>query len=133
MFTECAEYASVLVGKMLLNGVGYIHTFTTESELSTHFLIHTDIELCYMDMLYDGLVKSNGIVHLFLCRTIYIIVSLHSDTVDRNTSIFHLLYHIEDAFALHGVAFVVIVVEEQCLRIGLTCKLESLCDKLIAT
>ena len=59
-------------------------------------------------------------------------MALHTNTVDGYTCILHLLHHIIDTLALAFVYAAVIIVEQQSIRICLTCKLESLGDKLVA-
>ena len=131
MLAEYVEDTCILVGKVLLHRVADIHATLTEAELSTHLRIDTDIQLSDVDMLDNLLVKVEGIVHFLLGRTVDVIVSLHTDTVDGYSSLLHGFHHVEDALALHRIALVIVVVEKQCLRVSLVGKLESLGDELI--
>ena len=59
-------------------------------------------------------------------------MSLHADAVNGHSGILHLLHHVVDAVALAGVALVVVVVEQQGVRVGLMGVLECLGNELIA-
>ena len=133
MLAEYVKYTGILISKILFYRVTDINIALTETKLSTHFRIHPDIQFCYMDMLYDFLVERNSVIHFFLRWPVNIVVSLHTDTVDGHTSSLHRLHHIEDALALDRIRLIVVVVEQQCLRVGLMCKLESLGNKLVTT
>ena len=86
-----------------------------------------------MDMLHYLFVEFDGSIHSFLSRTIYIIMSLHADTMDRHTGIFHLLHHGSNTFALHRVALVIVVIEQQSVGVCLMGIFESLGDELVTT
>ncbi len=58
-------------------------------------------------------------------------MSLHANTMNRNTLFLQVLHHVVDAFTLARVALIIIVVEEQSLRISLMCKLKSIADESI--
>ena len=132
MLAECTENTGILVSRMLLHGIGDIHTVTAKLKLSTHFFVGTDVELSHMDVLYNLFVKADSIVNFLLGRTVDVVVSLHTNTVDGHTGSLHLLHHLKDALALHGVALVVVVIEQQGFGICLTGKFESLGNELIA-
>ena len=59
-------------------------------------------------------------------------MTLHTDTVDGYTSVLHLLHHIINTLTLAFVYATVVVVEQQRIGIGLTGKLECLCNELVA-
>ena len=59
-------------------------------------------------------------------------MSLHTYTVDGRALSLHFLHHIIYTVALGRVSGVVVVVEQFCVGVGLTCILEHLHYKLIA-
>ena len=133
MLTEYLEHASILVCQMLLDTITYSNATTAKTQLSTHFCIDTDIQLSYVNMLYDFLIQCNSIIHFFLSRTINIVMTLHTDTIDGHTSLFHSLYHVIDTLALYWITFIVVIIEQQCFRISLTSILECLSDEFITS
>ena len=132
VFAEHAEYAGILVGEMLLHAVAHCQTLAAELQLATHLLIHADVEFGHVDMLHDGLVFADGSVNIGLCRSVDVVVALHADTVDGHAVFLHAFHHLIDALALHRVALVVVVVEQQGVGVGLAGILESLGDELVA-
>ena len=64
MIAEHTEHASILVSKVLLDRVANVYTLTTEAQLTSHFLIDTDIKLSNMDMIYHLLIEFDSIVNL---------------------------------------------------------------------
>ena len=74
-----------------------------------------------------------GLLKFLGRRTKDIVVTLHTNPVDGNTTSLHPEYHREDAVAFQRIAFVVVIVEEQSLGICLTCKQESLGNELLPT
>ena len=62
----------------------------------------------------------------------YVVVALHADAVHGHAVGLHGADHLTDAVALHGVALVVVVVEEQRVGIRLTGEDEGLADELVA-
>ena len=86
-----------------------------------------------MDMLYDGCILGDSSIDVLLCRTIDIVVTLHTDTINGYTGILHLLHHVIDAVTLAGVTLVVVVIEQQGVGVSLAGKFKSLGDELITT
>ena len=64
--------------------------------------------------------------------TIDIVVALHTDTRDRHASLLHLLHHIIYTVALHWVALIIVVVEQDSVRVSLVSILKRLANPLIA-
>ena len=59
-------------------------------------------------------------------------MSLHTNSVDRNACLLHLLHHLIYTLALVGVHGAVVIIEQQGIRICLTCKLKGLGYELFA-
>ena len=121
---------------MLLKGVDIrsdLNALTRELKLTTHLGVHAQVKLGEMDVIHDGGILGDGGIHILHRRAIYIIMSLHSDSIDRHTGILHLLHHVENAVAFAWVGCVVVVVEKLHVRVGLTCESECLCDEFVAT
>ena len=59
-------------------------------------------------------------------------MALHTDTVDRNSGVLHLLDHIIDPLALSRVSLVVVVVEKKGIRVSLAGIFESLGNELVS-
>ena len=110
-----------------------LNALTRELELTTHLAVHAQVELGEMDVVHDSGVLGDGGIHILHRRAIYIIMSLHSDSIDRHTGILHLLHHVEDAVTLAWVRSVVVVVEKLRVRVGLTGESEGLSDEFVAT
>ena len=83
-------------------------------------------------MLHNLLETNDSLLKLLLAGEVDVVVALHTDTVDGNTSILHLLHHIVNALTLALVYAAVVIVEQQRIGISLTGKLESLCNELVA-
>ena len=60
-------------------------------------------------------------------------MALHADAMDGHTLVQHLLHHVIDAIALSRVTLVIVIIEQQCVGVGLMGIFESLGDKLVAT
>ncbi len=132
MLTENLEDTVVLISQQGVHiACNRLGLTAREAQLTTHLSVHTDIQLCNMDMLYDGCILGDSSVDVFLCRTIDIVVALHTDTINGYTGILHLLYHVVDAITLARVTLVVVVIEQQGVGVCLTSKLESLGNELI--
>ena len=58
-------------------------------------------------------------------------MALHADTVDRNAGSLHPLDELEDALALARLGIIVVVVEQQGVRVSLVGILECLVDELL--
>ena len=108
-----------------------LHTLATELQLTAHLLIGADVEFGDVDVVdYRG-IEFDGCCDVLHRRAIHVVVSLHTDAVDGHTCLLHLLHHVVDALALAGVAFIVVVVEEQGVGVGFTGKLESLGNEFV--
>ena len=59
-------------------------------------------------------------------------MALHADTSDGHACILHFLDHVIDAVALLRICSVVVVVDEDGIRIGFMGKLKCFCYELIA-
>ena len=104
---------------------------TREHQLSTALGIRTQVELCNVDVLHQFAELCDGQVELILIGEVDVVVTLHTDTVDGHTSVLHLLHHVIDTLTLARIDAAIVVVEQQRVGVGLTCKLESLSDELI--
>lgn len=101
-------------------------------QLTAHLLVGADVELGDVDVADHLLVERERLIDVLLAGAINIIVPLHADTMDGHTGILHLLHHIIDALALHGVALIIVVVEEQRFWVGSMCILKGLGNELVA-
>ena len=133
MFAEHFEYTSILVSQMLFDTVTNSYATTAKTKLATHFCVNADIQLSYMNMLYDFLIQGDSIIYLFLCRTVDIVVTLHTNTINGHTSLLHGLHHVVDALALYWITFIIVVIEQQGFGVCLTSILESFSNELITS
>ena len=78
--------------------------------MTSHLFVGANIELGDVNVLdkcgifLDG---SRDIVHR---RSVDVVVTLHSDTVDRYAGVLHFLHHIIDALALSLVGCIVVII-----------------------
>ena len=133
MLTQALEELYVLVCVKSLNPRLDLYTLTAEIKLTSHFLISTDVKLSNLDMLNESSILIDSITKILHRWVEDVEVTLHTDTVDRHTCILHLLNHVEDTLALSLVECVIVIIEEESLRVCLTSELECLCDELITT
>ena len=131
VLAEYPENPVVLVFLQHLLPVGDLVRAAVEAELAAHVLVDAHVELGHMDMVDNLLVEVDSVVDVLGAGSVYIIVSLHSDTVDRNSGILHLLDHVVDPLALGRIGVVVVVVEEEGVGVGLVSILERLGDELV--
>ena len=132
VLAEYLEDIVVLVFLEHLLEVCNLSLALVETQSAAHILVDADVKLGHVDVIDELLVLDDGSVNVLRLRAIDIVVALHSDTVDRHAGILHLLDHIVDADALCRVGLIVVVVEEEGIRVSLTRILESLCDELVA-
>ena len=131
MLAEDLEQVHILV---LLQGalpVGDLGSALTEAEAAAHVLVDPDVQLGEVDVLDDGGIELDGVVHLFHGRAIDIVVGLHADAVDGNAGVLHALDEVVDALALGGLGVIVVVVEQEGVRVRLVGILEGLVDELL--
>ena len=134
MLAEHLEQTGILVGLKRRHVSGHgLSLATREHQLTAALVVHTEVEFGNVDMLYQLLEADDGLLQLILIGEVDVVVALHADTVDGYASVLHLLHHIIDTLALAVVNAAVVVVEQQGVGVGLTCKLESLGNELIAT
>ena len=86
-----------------------------------------------MDVLHQFPKPCDGSFEQFFLREVDVVVSLHTDTIDRHASILHFLDHIINALTLARIHTAVVVVNEYGIRVSFTCESESLCNKFVAT
>ena len=132
MLAEDLEQVHVLV---LLQGalpVGDLGRALVEAEAAAHVLIDPDVQLGEVDVLDDGGIELDGVVHLFHGRAVDIVVGLHADAVDGDAGVLHALDEVVDALALGGLGVIVVVVEQEGVRVRLVGILEGLVDELLA-
>ena len=132
VLAQHVEHTGILVGEVLLHAVAHCHALAAELQLSAHLGVDADVELGHVDVLHDALVLGDGSVDLGLSRSVDVVVSLHADTVDGHAVLLHALHHLIDALALHRVALIVVVVEQEGVGVGLAGILECLGDELVA-
>ena len=84
-------------------------------------------------MIYQCSILGDSSIYIFDTWTVNIIMSLHTDTVDRYTGILHLLHHIEDAVALSWIGGIIVIIEQKCFRVCFTGKFKSLGYEFITT
>ena len=132
MTAHDTEQGCVLCFLQQLLIVGNLHALVSaEPQLSTHLLIYADVQFRYVNVVHNLSIFANGSLHFFFRRAIDVVVSLHTYTVDGYTGSLHVLDHLVDAVALHGVTFVIVVIEQQRLGVSFACKLKSLANKLV--
>ena len=105
---------------------------TAELQLTAHLLVGTDVELGDVNLTDNLRILLYGSLEVFHRRTVDVVVTLHTDTVDRRTHLLHLLHHIIYTVALGWLGSVIVVVEQLNVGVGLAGKLEHLDDKLLA-
>ena len=104
----------------------------TELQLSTHFLVGTNIEFGDLYVLHDSRIFGDRSINIFHARAVYVVMSLHADTIDRNAGILHLLHHIIYTVALGWVGSIIVVIDKESLWVCFTSILEGLGDELVA-
>ena len=112
--------------------VGNGSTVAAKGQLTTHLLVSADVELSDVDVVDHLLIKFQRLVDILLIGAVDVVMALHADAVDGHAGILHLLHHIIYTQALHRVALVVVVVEEQRIGGGGVGILEGLGNELIA-
>ena len=106
---------------------------TRELQLTTHFLIQTDVKLSNLDVLHQFRILLDSLFHLRLVWSVRVVVTLHTNTCDWHTCILHLLHHVVDAITLSRLESIVVIINEDSVRICLMSELESLSNELITT
>ena len=101
-------------------------------QAATHVFVDADVELGHVDVVDDRGVEGDGGVDVGHGRAVDIVVALHADAVHRHAGFLHALDEVVDALALGGLGVIVVVVEEEGVRVGLVGILESLVDELLA-
>ena len=132
VFAEHSEQLCILVFLKHFLVISYLGCTLVEAETATHILIYTDIKFCDVDVVNEFCIFGDGCINSLRSRSIDVVVTLHSDTVDRHTGILHFLDHIADSLAFSRISVVVVVVEKKCVRISFACILESLGDELVS-
>ena len=106
---------------------------TGELQLTTHFLVQTDVKLSDLNVLHQLRILLDGLFHLRLVWAVRVVVALHADTSDWHTSCLHLLHHVVDTVALSRLESVIVVIDKNCIGVCLMCILKSLSDELVTT
>ena len=132
MFAHDSEQVLILVLLQGLLPACHLTGFTlVETEGAALVGIDADVELSYVDMVNDGCIFLNCSFHLGRSRAEDVVVALHTDTVYRNAGSFHPGDEAYDTVALAGVALIVVVVEQKCVRVCLVSILECLVDEFL--
>ena len=84
-------------------------------------------------MFHQLRILGDGRIDILLRGAVNIIMTLHTNSMDRHTCINHFLHHIIDTVALARVALIVVVVEQQSIGVGLMSELKRLGYELIPT
>ena len=133
MLAEHLEQAGILVGlqRPHIGGHG-LGLAAREHQLAAALVVHAQVELGDVDVLHQLLEADDGLLQLLLVGEVDVVVALHADAVDGHAGVLHLLHHIIYTLTLAVVHAAVVVVEQQGVGVGLTGKLESLGNELIA-
>ena len=131
MLAKHFKQASILIFLKRFDYLTDVAAITAEVELSSHFLIGTNIQLGNMDMSHYRRVFCQGSIYIFHARTVDIVMSLHADTINGHTFFLHGFHHIIDAVALSGIGSIIVIVEKQHVRVGLTGIDKGFLNKLV--
>ena len=132
MAAEYVEDAGVLGGEQGVERVDIGFDGAAELELSAFFAVGADVEFGYVDVVDDAAVVVNRGFEEFAVGVVDVVVSLHADAVDGDAACLHPFHHLADAFALHGVGFVVVVVEKEGVGVGFVGVDEGFFDEFLA-
>ena len=132
MASHHAEHSSILGFLQQFLVVGHLYTFiSAEAQLSAHLLIDANVKFSHVNVVNNLGILAHGSLHLLFRGAVDIVVSLHTDTVNRYTGSLHVLHHLIDTVALCRIAFIIVVIEQQRVRVGFTGILECFADKLV--
>ena len=120
MLAKHFKQASILIFLKRFHYLTDIAAVTAEVELSSHFLIGTNIQLGNMNMFHYRRVFCQGSIYIFHARTVDIVMSLHADTINGHTFFLHGFHHIIDTVTLSRIGSIIVIVEKEYIRVGLT-------------
>ena len=72
-----------------------------------------------------------GSIYIFHARTIDIVMSLHANTINGHTFFLHGFHHIIDAIAFSRISSIIVIVEKEYIRVGLTGINKGFLNKLV--
>ena len=131
MFAKYFKQASILIFLKRFYYLTDVAAVTTEIELSSHLLIGTNIQLSNMDMFHYRRIFRQGSIYIFHARTIDIVMSLHANAINGHTFFLHGFHHIIDAIAFFRISSIIVIVEKEYIRVGLTGINKGFLNKLV--
>ena len=72
-----------------------------------------------------------GSIYIFHARTIDIVMSLHANAINGHTFFLHGFHHIIDAIAFFRISSIIVIVEKEYIRVGLTGINKGFLNKLV--
>ncbi|MPM57752.1 hypothetical protein SDC9_104575 [bioreactor metagenome] len=112
MLTKNTEQTRILIFLKCFHYRTDITSFPAKVKLTSHLLVGTNVQLGNMDMLHYRRILCQCGIHIFHTRTIDIIMSLHTNTIDGHALFFHGFNHVVNTVSLSWVRRIIIVVKE---------------------